>query len=514
MKQIKKLWDESPLKLIIGIALFFRIIAAFFSKGFGMHDDHFLIIEASKSWVDGYDYNHWLPWSPGNVGPEGHSFFYVGIHYLLFSFFKLIGVQNPQFQMLIIRILHAFYSLLIVSISFNITKKISNLKNARIVGIFLATYFILPFLSVRNLVEVVCVPLLLAGISKTINFENKEKNMLPLIWAGFLFGLAFSVRFQTIMFTGGVGLALLFRKKWKETFFVAIGTLVSIVLIQGGIDIFIWGTPFTELGEYIRYNLTHAQDYNVVPWYTYLLLIAGILIPPISIFFIFGFFQNWKKNLIIFLPTLLFFLFHSYFPNKQERFILPVLPFIIILGIIGWNRFKDNSRFWKNHIKLHRACWIFFWIINLALLPVISVMYSKKARVETMTYLSAYPNIPSMIIENTNEYSTKQAPRFYLNQWIPIYEISKSAGSNTVENEIEKSKKEPAFVIFEGPDNLQARVDSIKNILPNIVPDTVIKPGFVDEFLHYINPINANQTSIIYRNKDIFPKKVSNYEKN
>ena len=58
--------DFNSLKTILFFGLVVRLIAAVFSQGYGMHDDHFLIIEASTSWVYGYDYNGWLPWSAGN----------------------------------------------------------------------------------------------------------------------------------------------------------------------------------------------------------------------------------------------------------------------------------------------------------------------------------------------------------------------------------------------------------------------------------------------------------------
>ena len=84
MQLIKRLWAEKPLALILFLAVTVRLLSVIFSKGFGMHDDHFLIIEASKSWVEGYDYNNWLP-KKGVEGQQasGHSFFYVGIHLLL-----------------------------------------------------------------------------------------------------------------------------------------------------------------------------------------------------------------------------------------------------------------------------------------------------------------------------------------------------------------------------------------------------------------------------------------------
>ncbi|TNF49460.1 MAG: hypothetical protein EP305_02685, partial [Bacteroidetes bacterium] len=102
---------KSPYGLILLAAFLVRLIAVIFSPGYGMHDDHFLIIESSSSWVDGYDYNNWLPWSPNNPGhPHGHSFTYVGFNFLYFGLMKMIGVTDPKTLMLINRLLHALAS--------------------------------------------------------------------------------------------------------------------------------------------------------------------------------------------------------------------------------------------------------------------------------------------------------------------------------------------------------------------------------------------------------------------
>ena len=81
-----KLFDRPearPLFVLTVIALVPRLVAAFFSQGYFAHDDHFLVIEAASSWADGFDYNNWLPWNQGpDPRPTGHSFFYVGLHYL------------------------------------------------------------------------------------------------------------------------------------------------------------------------------------------------------------------------------------------------------------------------------------------------------------------------------------------------------------------------------------------------------------------------------------------------
>jgi glycosyl transferase family 22 (putative mannosyltransferase) len=504
MNWIKKLWEEKPLVLIIWIALILRLIAAVFSKGFGMHDDHFLVIEAAQSWVDGEDYNNWLPGSPGTHSPKGHSFLYVGINYLILSFFKLLSLEDPQLKMFFIRVMHAFYSLLLVVFSYKITLKLSNKKTARTTALLMAAFWFMPFLSVRNLVEVVCIPIMAWAIWLLVKPERQKLKFSPFIWAGILLGLAFSIRFQTLIFTGGVGLALLFQKKWKETIYVALGVLFSIFLVQGIIDSLIWGYPFAELFEYVRYNIDNAYNYNIIAWYSYLALVVGLLLPPISFFLVFGFFVNWRKNLILFLPTLLFFIFHSSFPNKQERFILPAIPFIIMLGMMGWNSFVAGSGFWKRHKGLLKASWAFFWILNLLLLPLITTMYSKKARAESMTYLSKYENIKCVVLENVNKGDVKLSPRFYLGEWIRETEVSQKRPIQVYQgNDSINHKGVPAFVLFFEDKNIDARVDSMRTILPNLEYETTIQPGFIDKVVYWMNPINANEVIFIYRNTDI-----------
>ena len=138
-------------------------------------------------------------------------------------------------------------------------------------------------------------------------------------------------------------MALLLQKKIIPAFLYGIGVLITVCILQGGVDFIIWKKPFAEFMEYSNYNLQHANDYWTGPWYNYVLLTAGLLIPPVSFFLIFGIFRNWKKHLMILLPILTFFIFHSAFPNKQERFIFPVLPFIIMLGSAGWMQFHSLS---------------------------------------------------------------------------------------------------------------------------------------------------------------------------
>jgi len=507
---IRKYWNEKPLLLIMVLGIGFRLLSVIFAKGWGMIDDHFLAIESAQSWVDGYDYNSWLPGSPDNAGPTGHNFFYPGLHFLVFLFFKLIHLNDPQIKMLIIRFLNASWSLLTIYFGYKITERLSDKQSARLVGLLLAILWFMPWVSVRDLVEMSSVPLLVIAVWFIVSRGDHPGQSAAYFLGGLFLGLAFNIRPQTLFFSFGLALAVLLERKWKEAITLLLGILIPYVLIQGSIDYFIWGRPFVEIVEYVKINLKSSQDYITLPWYNYFLVVLGFLVPPVSFMLFFGYFRTWKKLFIIFLPVALFFAAHSFFPNKQERFILPILPFIIITGVIGWNEFIDRSRFWQKQKGLLRGSWIFFWVVNLVLLLFVSTVYSKRARVETMTYLSRYHDIKCLMVADS-ENNPELFPEFYLGQWPSIYE-ELPANTTTTDLIARVSKRpqreHPHFILFTGSELKPETIILARKSFPFLVYETTIEPGTVDKLMHWLNPINVSRKCFIYRNKVFFPDKV------
>ncbi len=504
--RILDMWNNQPLKLILLTGLVLRLIAAVFSKGYGMHDDHFLVLEPAQSWVDGYDYNSWLPGSTEEPTPSGHSFFYVGIHYLILLILKFAGITDPQVKMFIIRLLHAAFSLITIYVGYKITLKLADQKTAKLTGLLLAVLWFMPFLSVRNLVEVVSIPFLLYGSWLIVNYWDTERRLKYFLYAGLIVGLGFSVRFQIITFAFGLGLAILLKLRWKEAITYGIGFFLSAIFIQGGIDYFVWGKPFMELTEYVRYNMENATEYITNSWYTYLLLILGSLIPPVSIFLFVGFFRSWRKHLILFLPAFIFLVFHSLFPNKQERFIFPIIPFIVILGMVGWQDFLSNGKPMIPGKRFMKTSWIIFWILNIILLLPVTTMYTKRARVEAMCRMAKYDHVDIIMIENTVSNKIPMIPTFYSAQRIYDYHVDAEHPIETYPEHVKTNPEyQPRFIFFLEPENLDARVASIKKFYPNMVYETTIEPGLIDKILYWLNHHNANQTVVIYRNTDFFP---------
>jgi hypothetical protein len=497
-EHIRAYYNQHPLRTILFAGLFARIIAALFSHGYGFSDDHFLVVEVAQQWVDGVDYKGWMPWN-GNTTASGHSLFYPGMHYLLFKLLAGIGIYDAVVKMYIVRLLHALYSMSVVYYGYRITKKLSGVEIANTVGWILALFWFIPMMSIRNMVEMVCIPPLVYATWLLIKADDR-KSYAGFILAGIMAGIAFSFRFQTIMFIGGMGLAIWMRQQWKEGILFGIGAALSILLIQGGIDMVVWGRPFAEFSEYSKYNIENAYNYINGPWYNYLLLVAGLMIPPVSIFIFFGMYRVRKQYLWVIIPALCFFIFHSYFPNKQERFILPVIPFFVMAGIAGWTAFSERSAYWKKHPGLLQACWTFFWIVNTFLLVLLTPSSTKISRVDAMTYISEKTGITQYMIESTNTWNAVMMPLFYAESWKQPYEVAGEYPAQVVFDSIHKyNLPMPEYIIFAEEKNIDDRVAQMKQYVKGLTFEKEIGSSLLDRTMHVLNPVNVNQTYYIYK---------------
>lgn len=501
-KDLQVFYKQKPLLVVLLCAALVRFLAAFFSRGFGMHDDHFLVIEAAQAWVDG-EIVPGKPYEPGgSVIVDGHSLTYMGFHYLLFRFFTFIHIYDPQVKMLLVRIIHALLSVAVVGMVYKITEKFSNKSSATQAGMLVALLWFFPMLSVRNLVEVFCIPFILLGILLILRTSEDRKHFWYFLLAGFVVGVSISIRFQLLVFVGGIGLVLLIQRRWLQTIFFGMGVVLSILLLQGWVDYLIFGYPFAEFIEYTKYNLEYAYSYIIGPWYNYILLFAGILLPPVSLMLLYGYFKSWRKTLLIFLPSFLFLIFHSLYPNKQERFIFPIIPFIIMGGIVGWNDFVAISKFWLNHKLLLKRIWVAFWIVNFLLLIPVTIAYSKRSRVEAMEYLQRF-DVKVILAEDSNKESVQMLPRFYSNQWMYIFNKSKKGFNTYLKTKSYYTPTNAAFIMLFSDENLVSRVDSMKVMFPELKYDTVFLPGLIDNIMHKLNPVNRNETIYLYRNHAI-----------
>jgi Alg9-like mannosyltransferase family len=488
--KIRSFWETNPLAFVMIVAVVFRTFAVIFAKGYGMHDDHFCVIDIAQRWVNGS--HEWL-----GSGAHWRSLVYPGLHYLLFEALQKLGIFDPQAKMFVVRFLHGLFSLVTVFYGYKVMRLISDEKTARLTGLLLAILWPMPFMSVRNLQEFVCIPPMMMAFYY-LYLDNSRKNFWHAFAAGALFGLAFAVRFQTLSIAGTVGIVLLVTRRFRPAFLYGAGYMLSAFCVQGISDWVGRGIPFKSFWDYVVYNSGAGDAYTTGPFYTYIGLIIGVLIPPMSLLLLFGFFRTWKEQALIFWPTLVFFVLHSAFPNKQERFILPVIPFITMLSVLGWREFAEQSKFWKEKRKLLNGLWVWFWVFNSLLLLLTTFTYSKKSRVETLSYLSRQSGVTGVVVETTDA-SAPMMPLFYLNRNVPLYAMPMNKLLDSLKMEI-GSNPQPNRVIFLTAERLDLRVRRMEQITPGLVFDKKIVPSIADQLLYFLNPKhNVNQTSFVYR---------------
>lgn len=509
MNTLKAVYHKSPFQVILFVAVCLRLLASIFAEGYLMHDDHFLIIETGGSWADGRDALGWLPGTEVSWGePQGHSLLFPGLNMVWIMILKFFGIQDPKILMIFVRLFTSLFSILGIIYGIKLARQITDEKNSKLIAWVLAVLWVLPFLGVRSLVEVVCIPFLILPVYQLIRYDKGDFGKWIVLVAGLFLGIAFSLRYQTALFTFGVGLVIFFQRKWIESLLLVVGFAIPTLIFQGLVDYMIWDKPFAEMKAYIDYNATHSADYVMAQWWAYPLVLALVGLSFVNIGWFFGFFKVFKKYWILSVPVFIFLAFHTYFPNRQERFILPVVPIFLILGIIGWNEIIDNSK--GGFLKKFNIAglWIFF-ILNVFMGLFLDFSYSKKTRVEAAYYVyeNAKDDRFTLLIENTGGGKVPQYPKFYSQNW-DTYEFylgnekdfEKLRWWMSPEGPEDRSKVK--YIMFFNNKNIETRIDSIKNYYPNITFEKEIKAGGIDKILHDLNPKNNNHDLFIYRNDD------------
>ena len=509
MDNVRKFYEQKPLLVIIAVAFVLRLVAAIFSQGYAMHDDHFLIVESSSSWSHGYDYNKWLPatqqeWVDrglkDEVRPEGHSLVYPGLHYLLFEGMNAIGLQNPKLQMFLIRVLHAIFGVWLVYLVFVFSSMLTSKRNSLLISWVSALGWAMAFLSVRNLVEVVCIPFMILALIQ-IHRGMREYGLRLGFLAGLSIALAIAIRYQLFAFFGVLGLIMLYQKRWQLCIGTLLGFIVGFGLLQGVLDYTIWGYPFAEMIEYFSYNSSEARfDYaeGNASFYglNYWLVLAFVTVPILGGFWFFGYLTQWKKHFWLFAPSFVFLIVHMAYVNLQERFIFPIMHLVLILGVIGWSEFKSSSKFWLNKERLWKGITTLALVLNFILLIFTTTYYGKKARVEAANFISnSNLNIKSVFQENTHDAHIPMIPLHYAGAWDIEFTPIKTESDWRENVDIISF---PKLIFFHGTTDLDKRIELAENYLGRITKLASFQPSWQDRFIQWLNPMNRNDAVFVY----------------
>jgi hypothetical protein len=341
------------LRRVLLAAAVVRLIAAIFSEGYIMSDDHFLAVEPVSSWVQGENYHNWYPNAYNKTDhAQPFSYAYYFLNFLILKFCAIIGIANPSIQAFVLRVAHAALSLWGVYLFVKLAERLISSVTWRMYAIWFWVFGgVVTVFSVHQLVETACIPFVLLAYLYVLKYFEKDR-VGAIIIAAFAFSVSVGMRYQLVFFPLTLGLYLLWKRKWSGAVLFGIFFTLGFTFTQ--IDnLLFWHKPiYQHLLDYQAYNSTHFADYpsNV---FSYLALITYYIFPVVTVVFLISLrrrpdakqdsakdalqdvSQDSSKDALqviyIFLGTVVFVGFHLLFPNRQERFLLPAVPFVLLL---------------------------------------------------------------------------------------------------------------------------------------------------------------------------------------
>lgn len=485
---------EHPVITILLAGGVLRLLAVIFSPGYMASDDHFLVIRPAWDWLNGR-----MTWLEDGV-PIKRGILYPYVIYALLGAMNWIGLHDTGAQMFVIRFLHATWSMTLIPLVYFFIRQYADRRVALIGGLIAATHFIMPFMAVRNLVEVISQPLVLAGLFLLENAAREERdgsNRLGAFLGGILLGASFMLRIQTAVFGVAAVMVLLVRRRWRDAGYAALGGLVML-LIEGLVDYLSFGYFLSSVLHSLYGQSQIIHEYVTSPWWTYIATITAVLIPPIGVLAWYFFERAAKHVPVSFWATAAFLLVHSIIPQKQERFLLPAFGVLIVLMMIGY------SRTHLRHRKIMKWFWVVFWVLNLLLLPIGTFNYSQKARVEPLKQLGRMEGVGGVIVV------TVEHP-----QWLPYYYMrlpgddfyyvmkeEQLANLREVIDNGEQSRHLPPpthllLLSHVGPEEYLPKLEAQLGPLQQVF---YTGPSLADRLLHMMNPrFNHSKQSWVFR---------------
>jgi hypothetical protein len=475
-----------PLVALLVLGGLLRGLAAIFSQGFLASDDHHVLVGAADQLAGGLA----LPIT------YQRSILYPGAVAAIMATARAAGLQDPGVEMLLVRLAQAAYSLFAIYFVFRILERAVGRDTAVVGGMLTAAFFAMPVTAVHQLEEVVCQVPLLAAFWWWQRAEDGGHGSQPNAWAllaGVALGLALLLRLPLIGFVIPFTVLVLLRPVAPLRRIAFITGLATVIVLQGYSNVAVnhqWGYTFIQrLGPMLRpHDLAlDAGGYPSSPPWHYVFTLLAAFVPPFSVLFLAAAVQGARRLPILGLATAGFFVAHSLVANKQERFLLPVVPVLLLLGAAGLPWIAGGGA-WP---RAYRGLWRYFWVVNGALLVVLTFSFAKKDRVAPLLYIYRRHDATGVAVAQYNQ--TFHVPEYYLGRPRPplfVWQAREQAVADARVNYVVLYSDQPE------PDREQL-ADALRSELTLL---TVIPPSLADRLAHAINPRhNKARTAMIFR---------------
>jgi hypothetical protein len=206
-------------------------------------------------------------------------------------------------------------------------------KNQWLLICLFGFFFMAPFAFTRPMFESLAAPWIALAVYFGSLYEQNHRRR-DLFLSVLFVSVAFVLRQQVGICALAILILTLLEKRWKDFVFASSWGLVFFIL-AGIPDYFLRGAFHFSLRAVLTYNIAHGAEYANHPIYTYPVLIFGLCFGPWWLRrYPQGFWQqHWSQHRMAWVVLGLFVFGHSLFPQKWERFIISMVPVMMILMV-------------------------------------------------------------------------------------------------------------------------------------------------------------------------------------
>jgi hypothetical protein len=488
---ILNLSSRQALLLVLAVAVLLRLPSVLWSKGFMASDDQYETVDVAYRWIQDGPLNEdgRLKW--GDHPSEEISRFplYTLVLYGIMKLYHLSGVTSLDTMMYGVRAAHALLSLLTVWGLFVIVRATTKSSGwAIIAGLVGAAHFALPYLSVRALIEVVCGEFWLIALVCLYCWEDRRRTEYLFI-AGVLTGLAWMIRFQIAAAVLPIPLLLWWRECSLRPALIYVAGGAAMVLVAGIVDSLLLGKFLGSFINHVAQGFSEGSLYQT-PRFVYPLTLLAVAVPPFSIAaLVWAWNRTFRaKHLLLSASIICFVVLHTLAANRQERFMLPILPAVLLVLVLSTaDRF---SRADQSAVKTRAFRWLIApsILINVALLVILTGNYSHKGLVEPLVEIEEQKQNAHVVFVTPEKQrifpltygGIQPVQRNYLYAW---EDFPKTAQALTEEDTLE-------FFITYSPEvtDLPRYRDSLEKYFGSMNVWRTVEPSMLDAILHTLNP--------------------------
>ncbi len=494
---------KHPLLTVMLVAILLRAIAVIFSKGFMASDDQYETVDVAYNWLRTglWSKEGLLTWG-GTVTRDVSRFpLYTLFLYVIMKIYYTLGISSLDTMMYGIRASHAMLSLISVYGVYRIVDLVTRSKDwALIAGLVAAAHLAMPFLSVRNLIEMVGGHFWILSLLLLYRYRYGG-NPRELVLAGVAAGVAWMIRFEIAFAVLPVPFLLWYESRRLKEAVVYSSVVLTMLLLSGVVDYYVLGAFADSTVNHIRQVLTESPAYETSV-FIYPVVLLAFFLPPLSpvLFYLAGRKRFWRQHRVLFFSSLCFVVAHTLSSSRQERYMIPIIPaLIVLLALALWYHWEKKGYFFRRSSFFYSLAGLAV-IINLLLLVPLTLNYGHKGVVEPLVRIERMASRPAVM------FVTPEGGRifpfhyggFELIQRGYIYSWS---DLKAFENPLQAGPAYDFFIIYPPSQrDLPRFLDSLSSRFGPLEEAFHIGPSAVDYVLHLLNPKhNKTHEAWVYR---------------